>query len=256
VFEYTRWYNTGNKDARNVLAFGRMTKAWRCFDMASISGIYKIVNKVNGHCYIGSAIDTAGRWSRHVSELRYQRHHSVHLQSAWNLYGADNFFFTVIEKCETSQLIKREQYYIDTVVPEYNICKVAGSSLGRKHTLASIEKISIAKKNQSQETRDKISASKKGQIISQEAREKIRSALLGIKRTIEEIEKSRKSRTGARRTPEQKERISQSLIGRKPTPQAIENNRKANTGKKRTVETKKRLSDARRLWWSKKKENK
>jgi group I intron endonuclease len=31
-------------------------------------------------------------------------------------------------------VIQREQYYIDLLKPEYNILKVAGSSLGHKHT--------------------------------------------------------------------------------------------------------------------------
>jgi hypothetical protein len=34
----------------------------------------------------------------------------------------------------TAELISREQYYIDLLNPEYNICKVAGSRLGCKHS--------------------------------------------------------------------------------------------------------------------------
>lgn len=34
----------------------------------------------------------------------------------------------------------REQYYIDTLKPEYNICKIAGSSLGVKHSAESNKK--------------------------------------------------------------------------------------------------------------------
>jgi len=38
-------------------------------------------------------------------------------------------------------LIEREQYYIDLLSPEYNLLLVAGSSLGKKHSEATIAKI-------------------------------------------------------------------------------------------------------------------
>ena len=39
-------------------------------------------------------------------------------------------------------LIKREQYYIDLLKPEYNILKIAGSSLGKVHTKETRAKMS------------------------------------------------------------------------------------------------------------------
>lgn len=36
---------------------------------------------------------------------------------------------------------KREQHYIDTLYPEYNVLKTAYSSLGYKHTPESLEKV-------------------------------------------------------------------------------------------------------------------
>ena len=47
---------------------------------------------------------------------------------------------------EARQLIlEREQYYLETLSPEYNILKLAGSSLGYKYTEETIAKISAAK---------------------------------------------------------------------------------------------------------------
>jgi hypothetical protein len=40
-------------------------------------------------------------------------------------------------------LIKREQYYIDVLKPEYNILKFAGSLSGFKHSIDSIERTRI-----------------------------------------------------------------------------------------------------------------
>jgi len=70
-------------------------------------------------------------------------------------YGYSSFSLTIIEylnianlsDAECKELIfEREQFYIDTLVPEYNILRVAGSSLGYKHTEESLSKISNASK--------------------------------------------------------------------------------------------------------------
>jgi len=61
--------------------------------------------------------------------------------------GYSNFSLAIIEYCEPENCLKREQYYIDLLKPEYNILKIAGSSLGHKH---------------SQETRANMSEAKKG----------------------------------------------------------------------------------------------
>jgi hypothetical protein len=37
----------------------------------------------------------------------------------------------IIEYCESADIFKREIYYLDLFKPEYNICHIAGSSLGR-----------------------------------------------------------------------------------------------------------------------------
>jgi group I intron endonuclease len=104
------------------------------------SGIYRIINKVNNKCYIGSAINIFGRFATHRNQLRDNKHHSVYLQRSWNKYGEDNFVFERVEYCEKNILLIREQYYIDLLTPEYNMCKIAGSSLGMKGTLESNQK--------------------------------------------------------------------------------------------------------------------
>jgi hypothetical protein len=59
-------------------------------------------------------------------------------------YGYLNFSLEIIEYCEPNLLIEREQYYMDLLKPEYNICKVAGSTLGKKHTKETIEKMKLS----------------------------------------------------------------------------------------------------------------
>ena len=48
-------------------------------------------------------------------------------------YGYINFKLEILEYCDPNDVIKREQYYLDSLKPEYNILQVAGSSLGHKH---------------------------------------------------------------------------------------------------------------------------
>lgn len=67
-------------------------------------------------------------------------------------HGFDNFKLEILEYCQPSELIKREQYYLDLLKPEYNILKVAGSSLGVKRRKETIAKIKAAALNRSEET--------------------------------------------------------------------------------------------------------
>ena len=72
--------------------------------------------------------------------------------------GYSNFRLEILEYCELEILIEREQYYIETLNPEYNILKQAGSLTGFKHSEAAKELMSINKLNStvSKETRLKI----------------------------------------------------------------------------------------------------
>lgn len=88
--------------------------------------IYEIVNVVNGKRYVGSSTSTRVRWNIHKSRLRKNNHHSYLLQRAWNKYGEIGFVFNVLEVFEDEvDLIKKEQYYLDILKPEYNVNKCA-----------------------------------------------------------------------------------------------------------------------------------
>ena len=100
-------------------------------------GAYKITNKINGKCYVGSSQSIPRRWKEHLRGAGS----SSHLQAAFSKYGCDNFEFEVIEVCQIGLLIQKEQYWIDKQNPEYNISKVAGSTRGVKASLATITKL-------------------------------------------------------------------------------------------------------------------
>lgn len=92
-------------------------------------GVYEIVNTVNGKRYVGSSVNIEQRWSAHKSNLRRGRHHSIHLQRAWDKYGEHSFTFSVIYECDLAGVIEAEQVQID-IKSEYNIAPIAGRTYG------------------------------------------------------------------------------------------------------------------------------
>lgn len=147
------------------------------------SGIYEIVNRENGHRYVGSAIDLDARWTCHLSLLSSGHHHSRHLQAAWDRYGPGAFKFKILFLCGPDSLLPLEQMAIDGLLPEYNVCPVAGNTLGRRHTPEARAKMS---KNRSPEAIARAvaaaSAWHTGRPQTEETKKKISAGLLGKKR--------------------------------------------------------------------------
>lgn len=130
-----------------------------------VGGVYQIINLVNRKRYIGSAVSFKKRWGQHLSALRRGQHWNRHLQHAFDKYGEEAFAFSIREQIEdSSQLILREQHFLDTLLPDYNISPTAGSPLGFRHSLEARRKISEARmgKRHSPETRRKLSRQRWG----------------------------------------------------------------------------------------------
>lgn len=108
-------------------------------------GIYAIRNSVNGKSYVGSVTSFSrfrDRWSEHRRTLLKNCHANGHLQNAWNKYGADKFTFNILEQCLSNDiLLSREQFYIDRCGDEkYNLCPIAGNTLGTKQSSECVRK--------------------------------------------------------------------------------------------------------------------
>ena len=143
-------------------------------NMIRVSGIYKIVNKINGKYYVGSSIDIfggtnhEGRLKRHLKRLRKGIHENPHLQNAWNKYGEKNFNFMLVEEVNKDVLLLTEQKYLDIAKSEqdycYNIVFTASNS-----------GINIEF-----ERRERMKKSAKTKIFSNEHRDNIRKYRSGI----------------------------------------------------------------------------
>jgi group I intron endonuclease len=127
------------------------------------SGIYRWNNLITGKSYIGSSISLTSRLNAYYSlgylKKRVEKGSSIIYNSLLK-YGYSNFSLDILEYCEPAILIKREQYYLDTLNPEYNILKKAGSSLGYKHTKETLLK--FKKRKLSPEALINLKLAKKG----------------------------------------------------------------------------------------------
>lgn len=142
------------------------------------SGIYCIENIVNNKKYIGMANRLKARKTCHVYNLNKQKHRNIHLQGAWNKYGSDNFIFYVLEECDKECLDDREKYwmeYYDSRNQDFGYNLKAGGGHG-KHSDETKEKMSKTRKGRvmPEEQRKRQSEAMKGMVFSQEHKDNIK----------------------------------------------------------------------------------
>lgn len=60
--------------------------------------VYKITNKINNKCYIGSSIRVEKRWKEHINAAKNpnSQQYQYPLQQAFRKYGIDNFTFEIL----------------------------------------------------------------------------------------------------------------------------------------------------------------
>mgnify|MGYP001580488845 FL=1 len=189
------------------------------------SGIYKIINCINGKVYIGQSIDIKTRFYHHkrnalVKKVNHPLYDSI------RCYGIDNFEFIIIEEIEDiNKLDGREQYWLDHYKAYnrsfgYNLRTEAKSNKGCKH---------------SEEGRKRNSESHKGKKLSEEHKKNISLSGLGKKHSEETKAKMAKSAKGKPKSEIAKKNMSLARKGIVPW----------NKGKKRppfTEEHKKNMS--------------
>lgn len=79
------------------------------------SGIYRWANILNGKTYVGSAKDLSKRLGNYYSFSYLTSIDYSLINKAILKYGYSNFSFEILEYCNQSVLLKREQFYLDTV---------------------------------------------------------------------------------------------------------------------------------------------
>lgn len=137
-------------------------------DTKGLSGIYLILNKVTLDYYIGSA--STGRFHARFSNHLFNFSGSKVVKNAVKKYGISSFAFIIIEllpeittKENNKKLLDLEDFYLKSLLPNYNILTEAGSSFGYKHS--EITRLNM-KSNYSEERRMAIGSLNKGRSFS------------------------------------------------------------------------------------------
>lgn len=181
------------------------------------SGIYEIRNLINGKRYIGSATCFRKRWAGHKSGFKNGNHPNRYLMSSWIKYGPDAFVFGIIEVCAIDELIRREQYWIDSGKPEYNLSPTAGNNTGVKFSDEAKQKISERHKGNKYCLGRKISDKTKAAISQANRGRK------GRKRSPSAVAATAQAHRGMKRSEETRRKISESRIGKKlKVPRSLE----------------------------------
>lgn len=96
------------------------------------SGIYIIINSVDGKVYVGSAKNFKKRWNRHLKDLKKGTHSSTKLQRAYNKYSVSDFLFKIVERTEYKKpdIVEKENFYIKHFNAKKNGYNIADASFG------------------------------------------------------------------------------------------------------------------------------
>ena len=91
-----------------------------------INGIYKIFCVENNKCYIGKSVNLNKRLHNHYYDLKNNKHHSPYLQNAFNKYGIEKFYITILisgifTQDELSDLEKKYINHYDSYYNGFNM---------------------------------------------------------------------------------------------------------------------------------------
>lgn len=131
-----------------------------------IVGIYQITCTANGKKYIGQSIDIKRRFTQHKTQTS-----NKNLKEDLEQYGNKAFTFEILEECTVKELTAREDYYLKTVQPEYNILFEGRTVFVSDETREKQRQAKLGKKL-TPEHCSKISQSNLGNTMSEETRRK------------------------------------------------------------------------------------
>lgn len=153
-------------------------KARILLDNKGKAAVYRLINNINNKTYIGSTVNLSTRFYKYFS-IKHLTERKTSIHNALLKYGFANFTLEILEYCESGiNPVKREQHYFSQLKPEYNILEQAGSSLGYKHTAATLEIFN--QRRVSEETRNNLSSAATGRVLTEEEKKKISDARKGI----------------------------------------------------------------------------
>lgn len=222
--------------------------AWA--ELPTVAGIYAIRHTASGHLYIGSSNNLRRRCWEHLKMLRAKTHKNAHLRAAFHKYGEEAFDCFVLEEvADLSALLSREQFFLDTLAPHFNLSNKAtaghASPEGReRQRAAGLARMRDPHYRAILDTgrmamwadpahRQRMSELSAGRVFSEESRAKMSA-----------------SHKGKTLPPEQRAKQSATLTGRKQKPEHTAKVAAALRGRSFSEETRRRLSEAQRRRFS------
>ena len=202
--------------------------------------IYAIINKSTRQRYVGSSIDPETRIRAHFYALARGDHDNIHLQRAYNKLGPDAFEPVVLEECDPTMIVEREQFHIDQTPRErsYNLCENAYRPPSRRGcTLTN-------------EHRRKIGQALRGRRQSDQERLAKSLALKGRIFSAQHCQAISRARRGTKASPEARQNMSESHRGFTHTAESKAKIGAANRGHKHTAEAIAKMAQARRLYYA------
>ena len=139
-----------------------------CTNNKNKTGIYRWTHVISGKSYVGSFLDIFIRFKNYFNISYLERESKTNnslIYRALLKYGYSGFKVDILEYCDPSILVHREQYYLDNLELQYNTLKVARSLARFKHSVASIERISLAKIGNPRTEATKLSANTQAHAI-------------------------------------------------------------------------------------------
>lgn len=220
------------------------------------TGVYEIVNTVNGKRYVGSSTDTARRLKEHRYRLDRGEHHSQKLQRAWEKYGSAAFTFKVLFICAQDMLTFYEQRALDgfsAVAEGYNVLPYARSGAGRKASPETLAKMRAYQSNRTPEHRANIAAALTGKRMSDETKRKVGAASTGRRHT--EATKAIIAEAARNMPAESRQRISAASRARVCSDATRAKLAKAQTGREYSEESKAKMRASRLAYLQKQQSN-
>lgn len=79
-----------SNDITKIIGKKFLINEWKDTTLQNVSGIYKIINKLNGKYYVGSANVISRRWRDHIHKLKKDTHsnkqNKMELATKWEMY--------------------------------------------------------------------------------------------------------------------------------------------------------------------------
>jgi group I intron endonuclease len=164
-------------------------------------GVYCFTDH-RGKRYVGSSWKMSRRKTEHIRMLNQGKHHNKRLQGAWSKYGPECFSYSVLEVCERDALRDREQYWIDTLRPWFNLTYSATAPMaGRNHSAETCAQMSKTRTGKRLNVSNEERAARAIRIAQNRPNMKGNKLRLGIRHTEESKRKMIASRTGKKRGP-------------------------------------------------------